>query len=123
MTLSEQKARLAASWGTNKEMNHLHAMQGAKRLGITPDAVAALEQQIGYDGVMEAMRKIGAGTTEDTFVEGGKGGGSPATQQSAQARMNELQSDAAWRTRFLNGGVAENREFQQLTMMIAGVAA
>jgi hypothetical protein len=122
-TLAEQKAKLAQSWGANAEMNRLQAMQGAKRLGITPEAVAALEQQIGYDGVMEAMRKIGAGTTEDTFVESGTRTGTPATTESAQQRLTELTSDPAWGKRLASGDVAANREFKQLTGLIAGVAA
>ena len=122
-TVAEQKAKLAQSWGAKAEENRLLAMQGARRLGITPEAVALLEQQIGYDGVMEAMRKIGAGTTEDTFVTSGNRSGSPATVESAQQRLTELNSDAAWRTRLLNGDIAARREWMQLTSTIAGVAA
>lgn len=122
-TINEQKAKLAASWGKDAELNRLQAMQGAKRLGITPEAVALLEQQIGYDGVMEAMRKIGVGTSEDTFVTGGNQSGVPATVESAQQRLGELQSDPAWGKRLISGDVAARREFQQLTERIAGVAA
>src|SRR6185312_6713199 len=41
--LAEQKAKLAKDWGPNYDFNHLKAMEGARRLGITPEAVTALE--------------------------------------------------------------------------------
>src|SRR5205809_740355 len=44
--LAEEKAALAKNWGTKFDFNHLQAMEGAKRLGITPEAVKALEGQI-----------------------------------------------------------------------------
>jgi hypothetical protein len=97
-------------------------MQGAKRLGLTPDGVAALEGQIGYTNVMEALRKIGAGTTEDTFVEGGHGG-SPTTMNGAKARKAELMADKAWAARYLSGGIPERQEMDNLNLLIAGEAA
>jgi len=71
---------------------------------------------------MEMFRKIGAGTSEDTFVEDGRLG-SPATAANAQERLNELQNDSAWRTRLLAGDAAAKREFFALTEQIAGVVA
>lgn len=120
--VNAEKAELAKSWGTNADLNKLTAMQGAKRLGITPEAIAALEKVSGYAAVMEAMRKVGAGTTEDTFQEGNHGA-SPKTMESAAARLSELQSDQAWAKRLLAGDQAARREFQALTEQIAGVSA
>src|SRR5262245_32471646 len=117
--VNEQKAKLQADWGTNYDFNHRTAMLGAKRLGITPEAVEALENQIGYAAVMETMRKIGAGTTEDTFIErGATGGGMPATAAGAKARLEELSNDSAWRQRLLAGGAAERAEWDSLTKLM-----
>ena len=116
--LTEEKAALAKSWGQNADMNKLQAMQGAKRLGITKEAMDALEGVAGYAAVMEAMRKVGAGTSEETFVEGG-GSGMPATSGAAQARLNELMNDAAWGKRLLAGDAATVREFNALTQQVA----
>lgn len=119
--LAEEKAALAKSWGTNGDLNKLTAMQGAKRLGVTPEDVAALEKVVGYSRVMEMFRKVGAGTSEDTFVEGKPGTQGAATREAAIARKAELSNDAAWRTRFLAGDVAAVTEMRNLDYMIAGV--
>jgi len=121
--IAEEKAKLAASWGVNKDFNHLKAMEGARRLGITPEAVAALEGQIGYAAVMEAMRKIGAGTSEDTFVERGTNtNGQVTTREGAISRKTELMADTAWVDRYLKGGQTEKREMDQINIMIDGAA-
>ena len=122
--LAEEKTKLQENWKTNFDFNHLKAMEGARRLGITPEAVKALEGQIGYAAVMEAMRKIGSATSEDTFVErGATAGGLPTTREGATARKAELMADRDWAGRYLKGGMAEKREMDALNMMIDGVAA
>lgn len=127
--LADQRAKLEKNWGgkdsSTYQFNHLQAMEGARRLGITPDAVKALEGQIGFDGVMEAMRKIGMGTREDTFVERPPGGqnGEPTTMEGAVARKAELMADKAWADRYMKGGVTEKREMDRLNQMITGVSA
>lgn len=121
--LAEQKEALAKNWGDKFAFNHLQAIEGARRLGIDKEAVAALEGQIGYDKVMEAMRKIGANTREDTFVERGAGGpvGDVTTTEGAKARKAELMADHGWVERYNAGGAAEKREMTRLNQMITGV--
>lgn len=121
--IAEEKATLAKDWGPNFDFNHLKAMEGARRLGITPEAVKALEGQIGYKAVMEAMRKIGAGTSEDTFHEGGGHRGGPTTREGAVARLNQLQADTAWCARLLKGDQETTNEWRALTIQIEGEAA
>jgi len=116
--LATEKAELAKSWGPNADLNKLTAMQGAKRLGIDPETVALLESQVGYSKVMEMFRKIGAGTSEDTFHDGG-GNTNVVTRESAQARLNELTNDQAWGKRLLAGDAAARREFDHLSALIA----
>jgi hypothetical protein len=120
--LAEQKAKLTQNWGDKFAFNQLQAMEGARKLGIAPEAVAALEGVIGYDQVMEAMRKIGANTKEDTFVERGAGGptGDVTTREGAVARKQELMADLAWGDRYLKGGAAEAREMTRLNTLIDG---
>lgn len=121
--LAEEKTKLAANWKNNYDFNHLKAMEGARRLGITPEAIKALEGQIGYSAVMEAMRKIGAGTSEDTFIERGTmGQGIPTTREGAIARKTELMADKDWQGRYLKGGVTENQEMTALNTIIVGEA-
>ncbi len=122
--IEEAKGRLKESWGANFEYNKLKAMDGARRLGMSPEAVAAMESLIGYDGVMETLRKIGVGTSEATFIDRGIGtNGQVTTKEGAVARKQELMKDAAWADRYLKGGVAEVREMTQLNIMITGTGA
>jgi len=125
--VATEKTALAKNWGTTPDKldnhpNMLAAKLGAARANVSPEEVAALEKIVGYARTMEHFRKIHAGTSEDTFVEGGGKGnglGMPMTKDGAKARLEELQGDSAWRTRLLDGGAAERREFDSLTQMIA----
>ncbi len=120
-TLDAQRANLQKNWGDKYAYNHLQAIEGARKLGIEPDAVKALEGVIGFDKVMEAMRKIGANTRESTFVEGGQGGQDDVTtREGAMSRKQELMADPAWADRYLKGGMAEKREMDRINTMIDG---
>jgi hypothetical protein len=122
-TLQAQKDALAKNWGDKFQFNQLQAIEGARRLGIDKEGVAALEKIIGYDKVMEAMRKIGAHTREDTFVERGAGGpvGDVTTVEGAKARKSELMNDKAWVEKYNSGDPAAKREMTRLNQMIIGV--
>lgn len=120
--LLEEKTGLQKDWGTNFEFNRLTAMQGARRLGLDPESVNALEGVAGYAKVMEALRRVGAGTSEDTFVDKGAGG-LPVTAAGATARITELEGDPAFRTRYLAGDAAAVREMNNLLALKNGAAA
>jgi hypothetical protein len=120
-SLNDEKTRLLKEWGPNAEMNRLTAMQAVKRLGVDPATVETLEQAMGYSKVMEMFRKIGAGTSEDTFVGGDNA--HPTTAANAQSRLTQLQSDKEWVKRLMSGDMATRREFEALTEQIAGVVA
>jgi hypothetical protein len=131
-TYKVQKAALMKNWGANADFNLMKAMEGARRIGLKlgPDgeladnaAVGILEKSVGYAKVMEMFRKIGAGTSEDTWKDGETPGGGAMTRDGAIARRAELMADQAWATRYRNGGVAEKREMTNLLMIINGIAA
>lgn len=117
--LAQEQALLKQNWADKFDFNHLKAMEGARRLGITPEAVKALEGQIGYAAVMDAMRKIGAVSSEDVFVSGGNTGAT--TQLGAQSRLAELTRDPAWSARLLKGDPEARREFDSLSRLATGV--
>jgi hypothetical protein len=81
-----------------------------------------MQNSVGYKATMEFWRKIGAGTTEDTFVDT-RNGGNPTTRTGAVARLEELKSDKDWSSRLLRGDAATKREFDNLMQMIHGSAA
>lgn len=118
--LAEGKAELAKEWGANQEANLFIAKQAAAKLGVSPEAVAALEQTAGYAAVMKMFQKIGTAIGEDKFVSGGVGPSGILTREQAVAKKAELQADSAWVKRYLDGGQAEFREMQALSVIIAG---
>lgn len=124
--IDEGRALLEKNWGPKGSATHnfnlLKAMEGARRLGIAPEALAAIENQIGYPAVMDVMRKIGAGTSEDTFIERGPTGGVPHTREGAVARKAELERDTEWGKRWIAGGVKESQEMNALIQMIDGAS-
>lgn len=125
--ITAERAELTKEWGTNWEFNRLTAMQGAKRAAGSDEGaqklVDAMQNTIGYKATMEFWRKIGAGTTEDTFVENTGGGTNPVTRAGAVARLSELKADKAWASRLLAGDAATKREFDGLMQLIHGEAA
>lgn len=124
LKLQEQKDALAKNWGDKFQYNHLQAIEGARKLGITPEAVKALEGVIGFDKVMEAMRNIGANVRESTLIGGGgPQQGEVSTVEGALARKAELMNDKAWVTKYNAGDPAAKREMTGLNQMITGVTA
>jgi hypothetical protein len=124
--IAESRLALEKNWGgkdsATYQLNHLKAIEGARKLGITPEGVKALEGQIGYDNVMETMRKIGAGSSEATFHEGSSGTG-PTTREGAASRLAELEGDKAWGKRLAAGDAVATAEWRQLTALATGEAA
>jgi hypothetical protein len=116
--IAEQSAALDKLWGTNKAANMLAADQGAARLGIGPDEFKEIGKVIGLDRAAEIFRKIGAGTSEDTFHEGRQV--TTPTSQSASARLAELSNDKAWGKRLLAGDAQAKAEFDTLTKQAIG---
>jgi len=118
--LATEKAELAKDWGNNHEANLFIAKQAAAKLGVTPEAVAALEKQIGYAGVMKMFQKIGTSIGEDKFINSGDPQKGIMTREQAVARKAELMNDDSFRTRYLNGDTAANREMTSLLVLITG---
>ena len=121
-TLKAERETLTKEWGNNFEFNRLTAMQGAKRLGVDEATVAKLESEIGYAKVMEMFRKIGQGTSEDTFVEAGSSG-NPTTLNGAKARISELKSDPEFTRKYLAGSKKEVDEMNALIALANGITA
>lgn len=124
--ITTERTDLQREWGTNWEQNRLHAFQGARRAAGSDEAatklIDAMQNEIGYKATMEFWRKIGAGTSEDTFVENARGA-APTTRNGAVARLAELKADTDWTARLLKGDAAAKREFDNLIQQIHGAAA
>lgn len=127
-TLAEQKkaeqlAALDREWGNKRDENTLIGLNGARRLGLSPDQVKAMEAALGYDVAAKLLHKIGVGTTESSFVEGGNRSNNPTTSEQARSRLNDLMSDKdGWAKRLLAGGQTEKREYRALMEQIHGIS-
>lgn len=118
--LAEEKKALDASWGQNKEAFIFAAKQTANALGVTPEAVTALEKVVGYKAVMDMFLTISKKTGEHKWVESGGPSGGAMTREQAIARKQELMGDKSWADRYLAGDVAANREMTALLTIITG---
>lgn len=120
--LAEEKGKLLENWGPKHAQNMVVAQNAAAALGVQQADIEALEKAVGYSRVMEMFRAIGSKIGEDKFITNDGPGGkiSIATKEQAQARITELKSDKAWTTRYLEGGVAEQREMSDLTKIVVG---
>jgi len=118
--LVTEKTKLDANWGPNKDANMVVAKASAAALGVTPEAIAALEQQIGYAAVMELFRNVGTKIGEDKFVTSPAGGAKLMTKEAAVASKKDLMADSAFRDRYLKGDTAAVRQMKELNILIAG---
>lgn len=119
--LAAERQTLQTNWGVNFEANKFVAQRGAAALGLDDAAVTALEGQIGYAKVMEAMRKVGVLSGEARFISAGlPGSNGVMTREGASARKAELMTDKAWTTRFLAGDKTAVSEMTSLNTLIAG---
>lgn len=125
--LAEERALLEKNWGSKDSntyrFNLLQAKEGAARLGLDENAVAALENQMGYSKVMDALRKIGGARREDVFVDSPAKPGSVTTREGAMSRKQELFADKAWVARLNSGDAEAKAEWKKLNQMIDGEAA
>jgi hypothetical protein len=119
--LQAETAELQKNWGANMDANKFIARQAAEKLGVAPEAVAALEGQIGYAAVMEMFRNIGTKIGEDRFVNTTvPGSNGVMTRDQAVARKAELMADTEWAKAYLNGDSAKAREMTALNVLITG---
>lgn len=120
--LATEREALRISWGSNAEPNLVVAKNAAATLNIDPEAIQALEKQIGYAKVMEMFRNIGQRMGEDTFVSNGKdvrGNNIPMSLEAAEATLAEKQNDYDFVKRLNSGDALAMKEFNNLTTMIA----
>lgn len=91
----------------------------ARSLGLQQADVQKLEKALGTRRMFDLLHRAGDGLSEDDL--GGDGqGGAGLTPEAAQAKLKDLQGDAAWRKKLLAGDVAARGENDRLNRIIAG---
>lgn len=122
--------QLRQSWGPNYEANKVIAdnayaamMQAA---GFTQEQMTAaiknIGEAMGKAETMQLLLAVGQKMGEDKFIGGGGPGGGlgPRNAEQAKARLDELKKDSSWTQRFLAGGSAEVKEFNDLSALAYG---
>jgi hypothetical protein len=118
--LITEKTALKTNWGPNHDANMVIAKAAAAALGVTPEVVAALENQIGYSKTMDMFRNIGTKIGEDKFITSPAGGGKMLTKEGAVSEKKNLMADQAFSARLLKGDTAAARQMRELNVLIAG---
>ena len=115
-TIEAAKAALTKEWGPNYAANLQLADLGAKRIGLDVDAAALLAEKVGADKVLEALRKVGAATGEDTFVisPNKETGTTPVTITEASQMLASRLQDKDWGAKVLAGDFEANAEYTRL---------
>lgn len=121
--LAAEKDTLAKNWGSNRNANAVVAKNAAQTLGVSAEAITAMEKTMGYAAVMEMFRNIGVRIGEDKFITNGPGGqgGTFMSKEAADARLEQLTNSSDFQTRFGNREPAAMKEFDDLTRISAGL--
>jgi len=117
--LAQEQDKLSKNWGFNAAGNKVVAENAMRALGVSDEQMAAMRGTVGYAATMEMFRNIGSRMGEGKFVDGeNKGDGNMAmTKDAAKYRLDQLQNDSAWFTRYRNGDAVAAKEFNDLTRM------
>lgn len=112
----EESNGLKKEWGGAHDQNMNIAKSVAEKLGVSKEAVAKLEKEIGYSAVMKMFHQIGSKAMEPDFINsaGGQGFGGALTPGQAQAKISELKNDSVWMGRFVKGDSAAVSEWNKL---------
>ena len=121
VNVATEKAALQKEWQAGFEANMFVAKSAAAKLGVTPEAVAALESQVGYTAVMKMFHKIGTQIGEARFIENGAPGANGVmSREQAIATKQSYMRDNDWVNRYQNGGKTEFEQMTGLNRIISG---
>lgn len=113
-----QQANLKKEWGAAHDQNLNIAKNAAREFGMEPKVIDALQDAMGYDGVMKFMHQIGSKIGEHQFIpNGGGGSGAGFGILSPAAAMNKiavLKQDPGFVQRYTTGDAAARQELEQL---------
>lgn len=116
--IQNEQTALKKDWGFNWEANRMIARNAATKLGITPEAIEAIEKGAGYKATMSALLKVGQAIGEARFVTS-ETTGNVLTVEGAVARKAELMRDTTWAGEYLAGKAGNVREMTSLNTIIA----
>lgn len=118
---AQQTAALEAlktKWGPDLEANRVAGNQAVRALGLSNEAVAAIEAASGSAAVVELMAMIGKRLGEAPLKGAGSSGTDPndpanMTPEQAKARIAALQSDQTFQAKYTNSTHPEHKQALQ----------
>ncbi len=98
-----------------------HGRRAVRSLGLDGATVGKLEDALGTRGLIELMGKIGSGSQEAPFIEGGHAGGTPSPE-AARMELAQLQKDPSFLKAWANGDTDKVARVNKLNAAIAAGA-
>lgn len=113
--IAADTTKLKSEWGAAEAKNTQIARGAARDLGISAEAIDALEQVLGFAGVMKLFHNIGQKFGEDKFVGGMDAAATQAkAPPAALAQIQALRSDKDFVSRLMAGDVAAKKQWDDL---------
>lgn len=107
LNVEADKRALQKDWGAGYDRMISRAQNAARSLEIPPEAIDAMEEKIGFAGVMKLMATIGTKLGEDSLGGGAGTGavrfGSQMTTGEAQAEWDAMKADDKVRAALFDG--------------------
>lgn len=103
--IAADKETLQREWGGAHEAKMAEAVKAATTFGFTKEEIDALENTVGYAGVMKKFSAIGAALGDGKFVTTDTRGGQfgALTPAAANQRIAELRADKDFTARLIGG--------------------
>jgi hypothetical protein len=113
---------LKTKWGSAYDQNLKVANAAAQQFGIDKETVNKLESSMGFAKTMDLLQTIGSKIGEADYVSGDtKGGfGKVLTPNQASEKLSALMQDPDWSKKYLDGGVQQRQEMENLLKMQSG---
>ncbi len=118
--VQQQETTLKKEWGAAFQQNIEMAKRAVRAFGVPDKAIDALEQSMGFDGVMKFMHSLSAKIGEHSFVSGSQNSnqfGNALTPDQAKGRIDTLKKDADFIKNYSQGKAAAREEMERLHRM------
>lgn len=110
-----EHADLRREWGPGYPQKVALAQRAYRALGVDIDQINAIENVVGTKTMLSMLANLGEALREDAGVgETVAPRGSAQTQETARAKIKELEADTEYMTKVYNGSAAEAAEWQRL---------
>jgi len=119
--IATQEMSLKKDWGSAYHQNIAIAQKAAKTFGFPSEAIDAMENAVGFDGVMKLMNGLGTRLGEADYVSGQASGGfgesAVLTPDQARGKLENLKKDPEFTAKYLAGDPDTKAKMSRLHQM------